>query len=311
MVLIITLLIMAGVVVIFVGIFLTLGPDNALEDRLAVNAMLADAELDSSQDKLKQRMNEQFVRGKWGENLNLALFQAGLKLTAVEFVAINFGLTVVFFLVGWLIGGNLYAGLGLGLLAAFIPRMWLKRRKEKRLGLFQDQLPDVLNLLVGSLRSGYGLMQALRLVSQEMPSPSSEEYERVTQEIAFGVSTTKALGRLVERMESSDLAMVVAAIQVQHEVGGNLGEILATIAGTIRERIQIQGEVRAITSMQRATGYLLAGLPFILGVILLLFNADYMMRVFVFPWFCIPGFAVFSVLMGLFMISRMVKSLEV
>ncbi|MCB0114334.1 MAG: type II secretion system F family protein [Caldilineaceae bacterium] len=311
MALIITLLIMVAVVIIFVGIFLTLGPDNALEDRLAQNAMMADADADSGRDELKRRMNEQFVRGKWGGNLNLALFQAGVKLTAVEFVAINLGLTVAFAALGWLIGRNIYSGLGLGLLAASFPRIWLKRRKDQRLGLFQDQLPDVLNLLVGSLRSGYGLMQALRLVSQEMPSPSAEEYERVTQEIAFGVSTTKALGRLVERMESADLEMVVAAIQVQHEVGGNLGDILATIAGTIRERIQIQGEVRAITSMQRATGYMLAALPFILGVILLMFNADYMMRVFVMPWVCIPGFAVFSVIVGLIMISRMVKSIEV
>lgn len=310
MVLIITLIIMTSVIVIFVGIYFTLGPDNDLEDRLAQNALGEEEAGSDNSGQLKQRMNQQLTRGKWGADLNLALFQAGVKLTAVEFMAINFGLTVGLFLLGWLIGRNLYAGLGVGILAAFFPRMWLKRRKDRRLALFHDQLPDVLNLLVGSLRSGYGLMQALRLVSQEMPSPSSEEYERVTQEIAFGVSTTKALGRLVERMESSDLEMVVAAIQVQHEVGGNLGDILATIASTIRERIRIQGEVRAITSMQRTTGYMLAAMPFILGVVILLFNADYMMGVFTYPWFCIPGFAVFSVLIGLFLMSKMVKSIE-
>ncbi len=272
--------------------------------------MLSDDEMGSSSDQLKDRMNAQLVRGKWGGKLNLALFQAGVKLTAVEFMAINFGLVAFLFLLGWLIGQNLFAGLGLGILGAFLPRMWLKRRKEQRLALFQNQLPDVLNLLVGSLRSGYGLIQALRLVAQEMPSPSTEEYEHVTQEIAFGVSSTMALGRLVERMESPDLEMVVAAIQVQNEVGGNLGDILATIAETIRERIRLKGEVRAITSMQRATGYLLAAMPFLIGLLLLFMNADYMMRIFVYPWFCIPGFALGSVLLGLFMITKMVNSIE-
>jgi tight adherence protein B len=301
-------IVMFSILTIFAGIYLTLGPDGQLEDRLVVNHNPAEK---SSNSAIKQRVNAQLVKGRWGAGLNVALFQAGVKLTAVEFLSINGALIIFLFLLGWMIGRNILSGLGLAVIMAIGPWLWLKRKKEQRLAKFQEQLPDVLNLLVGSLRSGYGLMQSLRLVAQEMPSPSREEYERVTQEIAFGVPATKALGHLVERMESNDLEMVVAAIQVQSEVGGNLGDILAAIAATIRERIEIQGQIRSITGMQRGTGYMLAAMPIILGVILMLINPTYMMRLFTYPWFFILVFAGISILMGLFMMNRMVSSIEV
>jgi tight adherence protein B len=301
-------LVILSILAIFAGIYFTLGPDGALEDRLIVSHDRADT---GQQNMLKQRVNAQITKGRWGAGLNVALFQAGVKLTAVEFLAINAALIFFLFLVGWMIGRNVLSGLGLALITAIGPWLWLKRKKEQRLARFQEQLPDVLNLLVGSLRSGYGLMQSLRLVAQEMPSPSREEYERVTQEIAFGVPSTKALGHLVERMESADLEMVVAAIQVQNEVGGNLGDILAQIAATIRERIEIQGQIRSITGMQRGTGYMLAAMPIILGVILMMINPTYMMRLFAFPWFFILVFAGISISIGLFIMNRMVSSIEV
>lgn len=306
--LLIGFIVMFSILAIFMGIYFTLGPDGVLEDRLIVNHDPADK---GQQNRLKQRVNAQITKGRWGAGLNVALFQAGVKLTAVEFLAINAGLIFFLFLVGWMIGRNVLSGLGLALITAIGPWLWLKRKKEQRLAKFQEQLPDVLNLLVGSLRSGYGLMQSLRLVAQEMPSPSREEYERVTQEIAFGIPSTKALGHLVERMESDDLEMVVAAIQVQNEVGGNLGDILSAIAATIRERIEIQGQIRSITGMQRGTGYMLAAMPIILGVILMMINPTYMTRLFAFPWFFILIFAGISILLGLFMMNRMVNSIEV
>ncbi|MBX2996942.1 MAG: type II secretion system F family protein [Caldilineaceae bacterium] len=302
------LIVIISILAIFAGIYLTLGPDGLMEDRLVTHHDPADK---SSRNALKHRVNAQITKGRWGAGLNVALFQAGVKLTAVEFLSINGALITFLFLVGWMIGRNVLSGVGLALIMAFAPSIWLKRKKEQRLAKFQEQLPDVLNLLVGSLRSGYGMMQSLRLVAQEMPSPSREEYERVTQEIAFGIPSTKALGNLVERMESSDLEMVVAAIQVQNEVGGNLGDILAQIAATIRERIEIQGQIRSITGMQRGTGYMLAAMPVILGVILMLINPTYMMRLFAFPWFLILVFAGISIVMGLFMMNRMVNSIEV
>jgi tight adherence protein B len=301
-------IVMFSILTIFVGIYLTLGPDGQLEDRLVVSHNPAEKPSNSA---LKQRVNAHLAKGRWGAGLNVALFQAGVKLTAVEFLSINATLIIFLFLLGWMIGRNVLSGLGLALITAIGPWLWLKRKKEQRLAKFQEQLPDVLNLLVGSLRSGYGLMQSLRLVAQEMPSPSREEYERVTQEIAFGVPSTKALGHLVDRMESSDLEMVVAAIQVQSEVGGNLGDILASIAATIRERIEIQGQIRSITGMQRGTGYMLAAMPIILGVILMLINPSYMMRLFTFPWFFILVFAGVSMLMGLIIMNQMVNSIEV
>lgn len=309
--LLIALSVMLSVMFVFAGIYMTLTAEGDASSRLSVKQVESYEPEATQSTWLKGKVNDKLASGKYGASLTVALFQAGVKLTAAEFLAINLILIIVTFILGWLIARNMLTGLGLAVLAAFIPRFWLKRKKEKRLNAFADQLPDVLNLLVGSLRSGYGLMQALRLVAQEMPSPSHEEYERVTQEIAYGVSTVKSLGRLVERMESKDLEMVVAAIQVQSEVGGNLGDILGTIAETIRERIRIKGEIRSITGMQRATSYMLALMPFILGLILMVLNPKYMTQIFAFPWFFILVFAAVNIMIGLFLINRMISSLDV
>ncbi|RMH38552.1 MAG: hypothetical protein D6694_12240 [Gammaproteobacteria bacterium] len=311
MTVLITLSIMAAIVLLFVGIFMLLGPDTGIEERLLNSRMVVGASQGDDKGAFRQRVNQQFESARIGSQLTLALTQAGIKMTAVEFLALNAALIIGAFGLGFLIGRTVYSGLGLAILALLGPRFWLKRQKEKRLADFQSQLPDVLNLLVGSLRSGYGLVQALQLVAQEMPSPSKEEYGRVTQEMSLGLSTAEALDRLLERMESPDLEMVVAAINVQSEVGGNLGSILDTIANTIRERIQIKGEIRTITGMQRMTGYMLAGMPFILGVILMLLNPRYMMQMFVFPWFFIPIGAAINIVVGLILISKMVNSIEV
>lgn len=175
------------------------------------------------------------------------------------------------------------------------------------MGEFQQQLPDVLNLIVGSLRAGYGLIQAMKLVSQEMPSPSKDEYTRVVNEISLGYSLQQSLAHLVERMESEDLLMVVTAINIQNEVGGNLGNILESIAETIRDRVKLEGEIRTLTSMQRMTGYMLAAMPFFVAVILLFMNPEYIMQMFVFPWFAIPIGAVISMGLGLMLMNKLTQ----
>lgn len=311
MALVITLAIMAAIVILFIGVFMLLGPDTDIEERLTAGGVMPEPVAESADGGLRRRVNERFAKAGFANQLSLTLAQAGVQMTAAEFLAINGVLVAGAFGLGALIGRNVFSGIGLAVLALFGPRFWLRRQKEKRLAAFQDQLPDVLNLLVGSLRAGYGLVQALQLVAQEMPSPSREEYGRVTHEMSLGLSSSEALERLLQRMESPDLEMVVAAINVQSEVGGNLGSILDTIANTIRERIQIKGEIRTITGMQRMTGYMLAVMPFILGVILMLLNPRYMMQMFVFPWIFIPIGAVINIVIGLFLIDRMVNSIEI
>lgn len=299
--LLITLSVIFAVLFLIGGIYLLVGPDLGVEERLEFG------QVQRAQNSVgvSGRVSEQLNSGKFGAKLTHDLNQAGLQMKPFEFMMINAGLSLGALLVGLLFTQNLVSGLALSLVGIMLPRMWLSRQKTKRIALFQDQLPDVLSLVVGSLRAGYGLVQAMKLVAQEMPAPSADEYARVVEEISLGFSLQDALNHLVERMESDDLMMVVTAINIQNEVGGNLGNILETIAGTIRERVKLQGEVRTMTSMQRATGYMLAAMPFIVAVILLVINPGYMTPLLTFPWLVIPIGAVISMGLGLMLMNKM------
>lgn len=132
----------------------------------------------------------------------------------------------------------------------------------------------------GSLRAGYSLLQALEMVAREGPEPVSNEFDRVVREVGLGLSPEEALSNLVERMQSEDLELLVTAINVQREVGGNLIEVLETIANTIRDRIKLLGEVKVLTSQQQYSGYIIALLPVGLALLLLVINQAYMLSIF-------------------------------
>lgn len=257
---------------------------------------------------LADQLDRQLAKSQISGGLTLALARANMKMRVSEFMGITVGLVLCIMLAGWLITGVAYAGLLMSILGAVAPRYWLKRRHQQRLAAFQDQMPDVLSLLVSSLRSGYGITQAMKMITQEMPSPSKEEYGRVSQELALGYSLREALDRLVTRVGSQDLELVVTAINVQHEVGGNLGEILETIAETIRERMRIKGEMETMTSSQMMTGYMLAFLPVVAGALIMFINPTYMRPLFTFPWIVIPMGAGLSIGLGLLVIKNMIKT---
>ena len=301
----IALIVMAAIVVIFAGVFQVIGPDKDVEERLEQEEQ--EGIRGRSGTGLSERVNRQLNNAGFGAKLTIELAQAGSQLTTAEFMTINIGLILGSLVLGTLISQTIVAGLSLSVLAAFGPRIWLKRKKDKRMGEFQQQLPDVLALIVGSLSAGYGLVQAMKLVAQEMPSPSKDEYTRVVNETSLGYSLHQALAHLVDRMESEDLLMVVTAINIQNEVGGNLGNILGSIAWTIRDRVKLQGEIRTMTGMQRGTGYMLAAMPFIVGVLLLLLNPAYMMPLFTFPWLVIPIGAVVSMSVGLMLMNKLTQ----
>jgi tight adherence protein B len=144
----------------------------------------------------------------------------------------------------------------------------------------------MLNLMVNGLRAGFSTMQALESVSKELPAPISSEFRRVVQEMQLGISMENALDNLLARIPSEDLDLVITAVNVQREVGGNLAEVLETISHTIRERIRIKGEIKTLTTQVSASGRLLAAMPvFLLGALYLL-NREYVMTFFQDPIWC-------------------------
>jgi tight adherence protein B len=242
------------------------------------------------------------------------LAQADLKITVGEFLSISGVLAGVGALIGLAaplstLLGRALLGLLLMLAGIYGPRIWVGRRRLARSRKFNEQLPDMVNLMAGALRTGYAFMQAMELVSREGPEPSRQEFARVVQEVGIGLSPEEALTHLVDRMQSEDLNLLVTAVNVQREVGGNLVEVLEVIATTIRERIKLIGEVGVLTAQQQLSGYIIAGLPVGLGLLLFIISPTYMLGMFTEThWFGIAlvGCSGVMVLAGLFIIRRIV-----
>jgi tight adherence protein B len=226
-------------------------------------------------------LNVRLERSSWGGGLSRELARADLKLKPGEYLAamVISGMGVGG--IAWYIGGRsiIFGLLGL-LFGMFLPRLYVKRQQDQRLRRFNDQLADMLNLMVNGLRAGYSTMQAMEAVSKELPPPISDEFRRVVQEMQLGLPMEKALDNVLRRIPSEDLDLVVTAVNVQREVGGNLAEILDTISYTIRERVRIKGEIRVLTSQVIYSGRFLAMIPVLLSLALWILNRPYMMEFF-------------------------------
>jgi tight adherence protein B len=231
---------------------------------------------------LTEQVDKVVSRTKFGERWRVQLARADLKLTVGEYLAfhiittLGLGLLTFFVLAPQQpIQTLIAAGIGF-----FIPRIYVGMKQARRLKAFEQQLPDTLSLWVNSQRAGYSVMQALEAISREAPQPSAGEIKRVVQEVQIGIPMAQAFDHLLSRMPSEDLDLCITAVNINREVGGNLADVLETIAHTIRERIKIKGEIRVLTAQGRLTGYLISGLPIALGIILTLINPVYMGNLF-------------------------------
>lgn len=231
---------------------------------------------DEDEGRLPDWLNERLEESAEQSGLLVELARADLMLTPGEWVGLTALSVVGTGVVGYIVFRVLILAVVFAILGLFIPRIYLKWRQQQRLNKFSDQLADAIALLANSLRAGYSLMQSMEVLSREMPDPIATEFDRVVREIGLGLSTEQALHNLLDRVPSDDLDMMITAITVQAEVGGNLAEILDILAHTIRERVRIQGEIRVLTAQQMFAGYILVALPAIMGLLIFLINREYM-----------------------------------
>jgi tight adherence protein B len=231
---------------------------GGLADLLAQSAALAN-------------LNKVVEQRDFGANLSRELARADLRLKVSEYLGIWAGVTVGVPLLMLVLsvfipslGNPLFVLVGL-LIGFMIPRIWLGRRKSGRLNAFNKQLPDTIMLIANALRAGSSFLQAIELVVRESRPPISTEFARVIREVNLGLPFEQALENMVRRVRSDDLELMATAIAIQHTVGGNLAEILDSIAFTIRERIRIKGEIRTLTAQQRLSGYVVGFLPIALA----------------------------------------------
>ena len=276
-----------GLLLLVVGLAMTfLGERSIVEERLG---RYAEGQVVSISSEETEKRRGSFIadyleRAGEGSNLfnNISrdLARADLKLRPAEYIAVIVISIVAFGVIGFIISSSwIFAVIGM-ILGAFVPRMYVKRQEKSRLKKFDNQLGDMLNLMVNGLRAGFSTLQAMEAISRELPKPINEEFHRVVQEMQLGIMMEDALDHLLRRINSDDLDLVITAINVQREVGGNLAEILDSISFTIRERVRIKGEIQALTAQGRATAWVISALPIALTALLFLVNRDYIMQFF-------------------------------
>lgn len=306
-----------ALILLIVGLIVTLTGEKSLVDQRLESYLQGEAGVASPGSGeieevraaiLTDWLTQRVEKTDMGDSIARELARADLKFKTGEYIALIIISSVLTAILAFFFGGGSYLFALLGLiLGLFIPRFFVRRQQAQRLRKFNDQLPDMLNLMVNGLRTGFSALQAMEAVSRELPAPISDEFRRVVQEMQLGVPMEGALDNLQRRIASDDLDLAVTAINIQREVGGNLAEILDVISYTIRERIRIQGEVRAVTAQVSYSGKFLALMPVLLAVVLWGLNRQYMMQFFEEPITCGIGMLVLAGIMlvaGYFVLNR-------
>lgn len=208
--------------------------------------------------------------------LDLMMVRAGLPLLGSEFLAISAGGALLVFIIFALATRNPVTGLLALLLFLAADFVFVQRRITKRLYNFQRQLADCLSLVANSLRAGFSFLQTMEIISREMEPPMSTEFERVMRDTSLGKSLDEALHDMDERVGSADFSLVVTAVLIQQQVGGNLATILDTIRSTITERIRIRREVNTLTAQGKMSGIVLACIPVALALFFYITSPEYL-----------------------------------
>lgn len=224
--------------------------------------------------------------GSWKgrpRGMQLELLRAGLKVRPAEYWAATAAVAGLLGALGLLSPAPVLWVPVFGLTGIFVPRAVLKHLQAARVRKFENQMADALALVASSLRSGYSFLRAIQVVGQEMPDPIAEECRRVVAESNLGAPVEQALGRVVDRVPSYDLELVVTAVYIQIQVGGNLAQILDTISATIRERVRNQREIAALTAEGKLSGIVCVAMPPVMALFLMLVNPGYLKPLFTEP----------------------------
>ncbi|MBW3605500.1 MAG: VWA domain-containing protein [Actinobacteria bacterium] len=242
-----------------------------------------------------------------GEAIDRALENAGLNVRTGELVVGVLSIMMVAYAIGLTLAGPLM-GVALALLVPIGTRLLLSIRREKRQAAFAEQFIDVLQLLAGSLRAGYGLLQGIDSVSRDAQEPAAGEFRRILIEHRLGRDMTEAMNNCAMRMGNKDFAWVVQAISIHREVGGDLARVLDNIVGTVRERGAVQRQVRALSAEGRMSSVVLTALPFVTLFAISAVSPGYIGELTSRPvgW-ALVGIAGTMLLIGTLIIRRMVK----
>ena len=280
------LLVGAGIISLGVGAVVALRAMNAMGERINRFVETPDSSPEAPPDahgfgltRFRRRFNDAFAVLN-SEGMQRKLVAAHWSITVSEYWFVRIGATLLAFVLGLLIFRSIVPGVGVAVLAYLVPGVLLFRSIHARQRLFQAQLIDALTLIRGAVASGYSFQQALNVVIQEMSPPTSDEFRQVRREVELGVPLSRALENMAARMESDDFNLVVTVVLTNIQLGGNLTTILNVVMETIRERLALFSEIRALTAYANFASYLLTLLPFVTVVILAVMSPVYWRQLF-------------------------------
>ncbi len=246
-------------------------------ERLAVYTGQADASKEEKQKKIETYHHGLGLIAKgiertgaftqYKNNIRKKLNNASILMRPEEFLSVCLILFGVFGFLGFVLFGRSLLVLLPAFLGWFLPSFILKRHIGKRLKTINNQLGDTIAILSNSMKAGHSFFQAVDSVSHEMTGPVADEFAKLQKEISLGVNTETALENMVSRVGSDDLELMVTAVLIQRQIGGNLSEILDNISGTIRQRIRSKGEIKTLTAQGRMSGIIISLLPFGLAAV--------------------------------------------
>ena len=246
------------------------GPRSSAETRQRQIPLLARCR------RFVRRFAGQIQRIRHSRQIELLMQRAGLPLLGAEFIVLMALLSLAGGILGMTAGHGLWGPAGGCVSGVLLCVVYLKLRIHRRQRAFSNQLGDTLLMVANAMRAGFSFVQSMDMVSREMAAPMGDEFAKVMAEIRLGATIEAALENMALRIGSNDFQLMVAAVLIQRQVGGNLAQILDTIGGTVQNRIRMKREVRTLTAQGRSAGYILAALPFAMAGILSLLQPGYL-----------------------------------
>ena len=235
------------------------------------------------------------------------LRQAGIPLLGAEFIVFILLAALAFFVAAYMVTLNQLFSLICAFCIPFLVWFILLSLIKKRRSAFTEQLSDCLTTVSNALRAGYSFQQAVDVVAKEMEPPISIEFARVANDVAMGINLDEALEQMARRVESSDFDLVVTAVLIQREIGGNLAQVLDSISDTISERIRMKREINALTAQGKLSAFVLLLLPFFVAAFMFFFNHNQFILLLSEPSGQIAlGVSVLLELIGIFIIKKII-----
>jgi tight adherence protein B len=262
----------------------------------------------SVSNQLVNKISAIFKNVQFNEGTEKLLLEAGSKLKPEDFFALRLLAAVGLGLIGLLLGIPWYFNAVVVITGFAIPKVFLKRKRKKRLAFVNYQLIEVLGMMANSMRAGFSFMQAMQLVGKEIPDPLGPEFERVIRQAGLGVPLEDVFAEMERRLPNKELEVVIRAILAQRRSGGNLAELLETMEETIRGRVRILEELNTLTAQGRMSSWIITLLPVVLGLYLALVNREYFSPMLEHPlgWMML-SIASVSIIIGWVVIQKIIR----